>query len=94
MKSIGFGAYDGFLSVKPASLSLGQYRHNPHQAQAQETGLSLTSQIVMGAVIASQLGAYIYKEVAGTPDFRWHWYDTVLIPSYMLFGIFEIFGKK
>lgn len=50
--------------------------------------------VIFGLIVASQLIAYIIKHMENKNDFRWRWYDAVLIPSYIVFGFFKLFGGE
>jgi hypothetical protein len=92
MKSMGFGAYDGFSSV---SKHLGEFglppgRPGPSPVKKES---SVLVPIIFGSLVASQLVAYVVKQADTRNDFHWRWYDSVLIPSYLVFGISKLFRK-
>jgi hypothetical protein len=68
---------------------LGQYHYGPPES-------SFGSK-VMGFVIVllllTQLVAYVIKTSHGSrTSYSWNWYDTVLVPSYLIIGLFSFFS--
>jgi hypothetical protein len=52
---------------------------------------SMIGTLIAGLLVGSQIVAYIAKESNKKDDLRWRWYDTVLIPSYVLWFFIEMF---